>query len=150
MKIEEYFKRDKAIWGNYGKVAIGATRHIQEAGGEPEDAWYKIAKEIFKEKTDSIEKGCPRNAYLGLCEDGLIVGVPKGNCIKGRKGKKLNKSRAVHAVRMLYNNSSLENDTPRKLWSKLMKDRKEDPYKHHDGQMDVVLALWHEGMIVRD
>ena len=137
------------MWNKYGEVAIKTTKHVQKTGKCPRKAWKNFAGKIFGFGTHMANKDCPRSAYLGLCEDGLVAGVPKCNYLKERKGKKLNKSRAVHAVSMLYNNSSLENDAPRKLWKKVMKDRKEDPYKHYDGQMDVVIALWHTGMIVR-
>ena len=134
------------MWGNYGKVAIGATRHIQQVGGEPEDIWYKIAKEIFKEKTASIEKDCPRNAYLGLCEDGLVAGVSKDIYVSNGNLEKLY---AIKAVRILQKDQTLENN-PKELWKTVMIDTERSPNKTHNSQMNVVLALWHEGMIVRD
>ena len=133
---------------NYGKVAIEATKHIQETGEHPRTAWNNFAEEIFGEGTNGANKNCPRSAYLGLCEDGLVVGVPSGDYVKEQKGKKLNKSYATQAVRMLFNNPLLENDNPDELWSKVMEAIGGNP-ENHDNQMNVVLALWHESMIVK-
>lgn len=137
---------NKTIWGNYGKIAIGATKYIQQTGWDPEDAWYKIAKEIFKEKTASIDKDCPRNAYLGLCEDGLVAGVSKGIYVSVGNFEKLY---AVKAIHILQRDQTLENNS-KELWKTVMIDTGRNPNKTHNSQMNVVLALWHEGMIVRD
>ena len=136
------------MWNEYGKVAIEATRHIQKKGEHPRKSWNIFAQEFFGAGTDGANKGCPRSAYLGLCEDGLVAGVPSGDYVREQKGKKLNKSYALQAVRMLCNDSSLENDIPDELWSKVMEVIGGSP-ENHDNQMNVVLALWHEGMIVK-
>ena len=133
----------------YGRVSIKATRHIQQTGtgDNPREAWDKIAGEIFGYGTSSANKGCPRSAYLGLCEDGLIVGVSRGNYIFARDDKKHNKVYAVHTVHMLRKNPCLADNKPRTLWNKVMHDIGKTGINHNN-QMDVVLALWHEGMIV--
>lgn len=136
-------------YSKYGEVAIEATRHIQETGESPGNAWNKFAEEIFDNETSSArDKGCPRNAYLGLCEDGLVDGVPEGNYVEKRKGKKANKSYAIQAVHMLRSNPSLENLRPKNLWDRVMEVMEDGP-DNHNNQMDVVLALWHEDMIVK-
>lgn len=80
------------ICRNYGKVAIEVTKHIQETGEHPRKSWNDFSEEIFGKGTDQANKSCPRSAYLGLCEDGLIAGVPSGDYVREQKGKKLNKS----------------------------------------------------------
>ena len=150
MKIEEYFKRgNETIWNKYGKVAIEATKHIQETKKYPRKAWQDFAEKTFGTGTHGANKDCPRNAYLGLCEDGLVTGVPSGDYVREQKGKKLNKSYAVQAVRMLCRDSSLGNLRSKELWNRIMEVIEDGP-DNHNNQMDVVLALWHEGMIVRD
>ncbi|WP_420865668.1 DUF6979 family protein [Dickeya oryzae] len=34
------------------------------------------------------KKSCPLSAFLGLCEDGYIKGIPKGKYTKSYKNKK--------------------------------------------------------------
>ena len=137
--------RAKTIRNKYGKVAIEATKHIQKTSKPPRKAWQDFAEKTFGAGTDGANKGCPRNAYLGLCEDGLVVGVPKDNYVSNGNLEKLY---AVQAVRILQRNQTLENK-PKELWKKVMIDTGKNPNKTHNSQMNVVLALWHEGMIVR-
>ena len=33
---------------------------------------------MFGEATTAQIKGCPKNAFLGLCEEGLVVDIEKG------------------------------------------------------------------------
>lgn len=130
----------------YEELAIKTTRRIQETGEDPEEVWNEFAKEIFGARSSGARKTCPRKAYLGLCRDGLVVGVPEGDYISADNPNKLY---AVQAVRMLYSDPSLENLVPRQLWDRVMEVIGDGP-DNHNNQMDVVLALWHEDMIVRD
>ena len=43
------------------------------------------------------KKGCPRGAFLGLCEDGLVKGIPAGNYTVSKD----NKAYAVRAAELL-------------------------------------------------
>ena len=128
----------------YGEVAIEATKYIQATREDPEKAWNKFAEEIFGTGSSGAKKTCPRNAYLGLCADGLVVGVPEKD---HNSDENPNKIYAVQAVRMLCADSSLEKLTPKKLWDKVMENIEYGP-DNHNNQIDVVVALWHEGMIV--
>jgi hypothetical protein len=46
------------------------------------------------------KKGCPKGTFLGLCEEGLVKGIPKGNYTKSVKNKKY----AIKAVTVLKQN----------------------------------------------
>ena len=133
------------MWGNYGKVAIRATRHIQKTRECPKKTWQDFADKTFGAGTYGANKGCPRYAYLGLCADGLVIGISKGNYIPADN---LNKLYGIQAVRMLYTDPSLENLRPKQLWDKVAEIIEEAP-DNHNNQMNVVLALWHEGMIIK-
>jgi hypothetical protein len=92
--------------------------------------------------TDSVEsqdKGCPRGAYLGLCEAGLIKGIPAGK-YSPRKGK--NGQYAVRAHSLLQSRPKLADDK-KTLWP--MASQSE--VKKENGQMDVVLALWKNDLL---
>ena len=80
----------------------------------------------------------PQVRILGLAEDGLIRGVPRGNYTNSS----LNKWYAVEAVKLLRTSPCL---TESELWSCVMRNQ---PNKvSHNNQMDVVLALWKAGLI---
>jgi hypothetical protein len=127
---------------NYGIAAINATRiYNDKAVGTPLDAWNQSTIELFGGNTHSQKKGCPKNAFLGLCEEGLVRGIPKGNYTY--RSDSLNKTYAVQAVVSLKANPELVNDR-NGLWKEVMKGVK----KSHNSQMDVVLALWENELIV--
>lgn len=63
----------------YGEAAVKTVQYIKENKLEsPKIAWEIIAKEIFGEGTASQKKGCPRTMFLGLCETGIVTGIPDG------------------------------------------------------------------------
>lgn len=78
---------------------------------------------------------------MGLCEEGLVRGVPKGNYTY--KSNSLNKAYAVEAVKLLKANPELAKDR-NSLWQEVMQGAK----KSHNSQMDVVLALWENGFLI--
>lgn len=59
-------------------------------------AWNTTASDVFGEGTWVQRKGCPKSAFLGLCDEGLIRGVSKGNYTY--RSDSLNKAYAVQAV----------------------------------------------------
>lgn len=121
----------------YKKVAIKAAR-IAKDGSCPRAVWDKVAACKFKDRTASIKKGCPKNAFLGLAEDGFIKGVPSGSYTKSV----LNKQYALKALALIKQDPSLENDL-KKLWTQSCGSES----KRHNSQMDVVIALWSEGLL---
>jgi len=84
-------------------------------------------------------KGCPRGAFLGLCEEGLVKGIPAG-CYTSSKD---NKDYAVRAAALLTEGKQSWSTTA--LWRALTNDLA----KTYNSQMDVVLALWKNDLIVR-
>ena len=96
---------------------------------------------MFPNQSASRDKSCPRNAFLGLAEDGLIVGVPSGQYTRS----KLNKRYATRAVCLLRQKPYLAN-TSSELW-RLVMSAEHDRNKTHNNQMDVVTALWAAGDI---
>ena len=56
--------------GKYGHAAILATNIVRKDQSiSPRIAWDTAVGMIFQDSTSSQQKGCPRNAFLGLCED---------------------------------------------------------------------------------
>lgn len=132
------------MMSKYGLAAIKAASLIKdEPGCTPLNGWNQSTNELYGENTHSQRKGCPKNAFLGLCEEGLIRGISKGNY--AYKPDSLNKMYAIEAVRLLRKNSALANDKNR-LWKEVMNGQR----KSHYSQMDVVLALWNKGLIKQE
>jgi hypothetical protein len=119
----------------YGETAINSVHNFKDSYSITE-IWSRSAKEVF-DTNSAQEKGCPKNTFLGLCEEGLVNGIPKGNYTKSVK----NKEYALKAVTILKQNTQTT-FTPKELWDKL-----ELGDKRSNSQMDVVLALWEHGLI---
>lgn len=125
----------------YAKVAIEVAEELQSMEKEEQkkidlgDLWKeKCKKNEFKEA--SIKKGCPRLAFIGLCENNLIKDIE----VKNSNKESLNKNYAIEATKVLKNNK--RNYTSKELWEEIgNKDKK------HNSQMNIVLALWEKGMI---
>jgi hypothetical protein len=126
--------------GKYGQAAIRAARRIQASGMPPADAWDEAVRSIFPNSESGRKKGCPRAAFLGLCEEGIVQGVPVGRYT----GSKKNKAYAVAAYRLLVEDPRLATNEGR-LWCGAMQDIGIRPNE----QMDVVLSLWNSNSLAR-
>ena len=125
--------------GRYGTAALVAVARVGKSEDHnPVTAWYTAVKEVFPTSKSQQRKGCPRGAFLGLCEEGLIRGVPRGRYTRS----KLNKSYAVRAIDLIQADVTLTRDLQR-LWQKIMGGTT----MSENGQMDVVAALWDAGLI---
>lgn len=121
----------------YAQTAILATKLIHDRGLSPQNAWIDASHIVFPDSHSSRVKGCPKNAFLGLCQEGLIRGVPVDSYTKS----KANARYAVKAVEFLRENKGVS-ITPKELW-----DIVAGPDKKYNSQMDVVLELVKEGYI---
>ena len=125
----------------YGLVAVKAVSYCSSGSKlSPRVAWDQIATQIFKAGTAAQKKGCPRNAFLGLCEEGAVKGIPKGKYCNSIKNKKY----ALSAIQHLQRDQNLS-EHPLVLWKKVLKGET----KAHNSQMDVVIALWNAGLVER-
>ncbi len=77
-------------------------------------------------------------AFLGLCEEGLVKGIPPGDYTESVK----NKQYAVDAVRLLRLDPALAGDKM-SLWQGVLGKR---TIVHND-QMAVVASLWERGLL---
>lgn len=124
--------------GKYGLAAVAATTLVREGRvSEPNEAWELAVRGVFPGSKASQAKGCPRGAYLGLCEEGLVVGVPPGSYCRSVK----NKEYALRAVTVLM--STEVGMAEEELWLWVTQGEKKAP----NHQMDVVLSLWRAGYI---
>ncbi|MBM3707944.1 MAG: hypothetical protein FJW69_06355 [Actinobacteria bacterium] len=123
----------------YREAAIEAAKLlISKTVTEPLLAWNIATSNIFGKNTSAQKKGCPKGAFLGLCEHGLIKGVQVGSYTDSSD----NKLYAIKGVKALKENPFLINDIYL-LWIKATGNKN----IKHNSQMDVVIALWNEGLI---
>ena len=125
--------------GKFGNVAVEATRRLSSAEDtDPREAWRSAAQFLLGYSPSMMRKNCPRSAYLGLCELGLVEGAPRGRWIKSDDNK-LYAQRAVRALR--HDPTWLER--PTLLWHEVSLSLT----KTQNNQIDVVFALWRERLI---
>ena len=122
----------------YGEAALAAVRD-SSAEKNPVKRWDSAMETLYPTSATARKKGGPREAFLGLCEEGLVKGIPAGQHTTSND----NKAYAVRAAELLLEGT--------RKWSisELWRAVTDAPEKTHDNQMDVVLALWKNGLIVR-
>lgn len=113
----------------YAKAAIEAVEIYTSEEISIENAWKKAVSHYSK-SLHSINKGCPKATFLGLCEEGLITGVPKGNYTNSKN----NKEYALEAVELIRQMGFVHTEI---LWEMVTNTCG----KKHNAQMDVVYAL---------
>jgi hypothetical protein len=120
----------------YGLSALQAVKLVNaQSELSPIAAWRKAVQETFPTSESSCTKGCPKGAFLGLCEEGCIKGIPAGAYTKSTK----NKNYALKAIALLRENP---NQSSSQLWNQISD-------KKHNSQMDVALALFKEKCIIK-
>jgi hypothetical protein len=122
----------------YGEAALMAARQEPSADSNPVARWDNAMERLYPTSPTSRKKGCPRGAFLGLCEEGLVKGIPAGKYTASKD----NKAYAVQAAALLTVGG--------RKWSigELWRAISNDSEKAHNSQMDVVLALWKNGLII--
>ena len=86
---------------SYGNAAIKAALLLNSGKAiSPVTAWDKATTEIFGSNTSGQKKSYPKDAFLGLCEEGLIRNVSKGQYTNSKK----NKEYALTAISILKSN----------------------------------------------
>jgi hypothetical protein len=123
----------------YGEAALMATREGSSARISPVARWEEAMNRLYPTSPTAQRKSCPRGAYLGLCEEGLVKGIPAGHYTASKD----NKDYAVRAAQLLIEEK--QSWSVSTLWQAVTND----PERAHSNQMDIVLALWKNGLIVR-
>ena len=134
----------------YGKAAVDAVGLIQ-AGVPPTEAWIQAISR-YTESEHSRNKGCPRNAFLGLCAAGMVVGVDSRHPeLVGLKND--NGDYAIDAVKLLRQDKFLQQEimSGKKISEEILdnwwKQIPNTPGTPQD-QLHIVMALWQKGLIV--
>jgi hypothetical protein len=123
----------------YGEAALLAAGQGFSASSNPVVRWDNAMQKLYPTSPTARKKGRPRGAFLGLCEEGLVKGIPAGRY----SATKDNKTYAVQAVALLIEGK--QSWSVSGLWRAVAND----PEKVHDSQMDIVMALWKNNLIVK-
>ena len=121
----------------FGEAALIAARLEVPASVTAAERWDTAVRQLYPEKPYLQKKTAPRAAFLGLCEKGLVKGVPAAE----GGGSDKNRGYALQAVELLRAGT---HRTVTALWAAVT----EGDESAHNAQMDVVLALWKNGLIV--
>ena len=126
----------------YGEAALRAVRMPTFGKAlSPAERWATAVRQVYPTTPIGQKKSGPKNAFVGLCEAGLVKGIEPGVAEPGTSGAVRNKAYAVQAVQLLRVGT---HTTVTQLWSAVS----EGEAGEHSSQMDVVLALWKNGLIV--
>jgi hypothetical protein len=71
----------------YGEAALMAARHRSSGDIDPVARWESAMENLYPTSPAARKKGCPRGAFLGLCEAGLVKGIPAGRYTASRDNK---------------------------------------------------------------
>jgi hypothetical protein len=123
----------------YAEAALNAVKRI-ENGETPQLAWENATIEVFGKGTASQEKGCPKGAFLGLCEKGLVKGVCPGSYLTNSATNK-NKRYALAALEQLKKEQAIPGNR-RIFWQKVP-----GTPDAMNGQLDVLFVLIEAGYI---
>jgi hypothetical protein len=77
---------------------------------DPRSSWMSATQSLFPESSTAQMKGCPKGAFLGVCEEGQVKDVPSGEYTRFRE----NKLYAIRATALLRAGASAP--TPSELW----------------------------------
>jgi len=121
----------------YSLIALDAVKEARN-GANPREAWEAAAQKWLHGRTISQIKSCPRSTFLGLIDAGMVVGVVPGNFTTSV----LNKNYAIRAVKLLAKHPELS-QSPTEMWRKVLGSES----KQHNGQMNIVAALWDNNLI---
>lgn len=113
----------------FGKTALDAVRLLHDNPQmDYKEAWAQAI--VNHTSSDSTrEKGCPKNAFADLCRCGYVKGIQKQQEDPSTENGRM----AIEAVQVLSERG----------WKLTSKNGfwQEQFQKHHEGQLDVVLAL---------
>ena len=129
----------------FGEAALIAARLDVPPSVSPVDRWDTAVRQLYPEKPYMQKKTAPRGAFLGLCEEGRVKGIAHGQYAPSNR----NKGYALAATALLEAGT---HRTITALWAEVSREQGSDEAEPievpHNGQMDVVLALWKNGLIV--
>ena len=128
-----------------GRVAVRAQ--ILASGGlHPVEAWIGSLDEFYvgAQLLNQLQHTCPKWAFAGLCDRGVVRGVSAGSC--GEAVGKRSAQFALDALEMARRDSALVTDK-RELKHRVFGRPGSDDYRRPNGEVEVLLGLWEAGSL---
>ncbi len=125
----------------YGEAALIAARLDVPTRVTAAERWDTAVRQLYPDKPYMQKKGAPKGVFLGLCDAGLVLGIAKGAAPAHTAVPNRNAAYAIKAVELLRAET---HRTVAALWAEVTSGEE----LAHAAQMDVVLALWKNGLIV--
>ena len=130
------------------KVARHAVRarELASSGSSPDAAWNQALAEVYsgEQLRNQLQHTCPKWAFAGLCNHGVVRGVPAGSCPAAadrRSGRY-----AVDALNAVRREASLLRDK-RTLKARVFGRPGTADYRKPNDEVEVLLGLWESGSI---
>ncbi len=128
--------------GKIGNIALSAANLVKNGiFKDPVEAWENAMSNSDLAES-SRKKGCAKGTFLGLCEEGLIIGIRKAKYTSSNR----NKEYGIVAARLIKQNPKLV-DNKSYLWRTVLSDLCEPVDKNQNSQMDVIITLWKNKLI---
>jgi hypothetical protein len=132
------------MW-QFGDLAVGAIERLKAGKAKTLAEAYDVESHIVFPHSESLRaKICPRSSLFGLCEIGVVVGVPEG--VYNRSPNNKNKQHILDGLQLLLDEPELADEGPSVLWKRVMHGR----IKQSNSQMHVLITLWKSGRIDKD
>ena len=124
--------------GNYGRVAVTAVNLIHNNNLTPRNAWQQALQQLHIN-----DKPCPKTAFLGLAEAGMIRGVRSGHYL--RQSNLPNKQRAIALRNIIFRSypPRLPIGIKRTIWLRLTGNT----LSNDQGVIDVVYTLFRNNLL---
>lgn len=124
----------------YAQIAINVINKIKNDNKlNPAIEWEKECNLMFGKGTSSASKSCPQETFLGLCDEGLIYGIPQGKYTS--EISELNKRYALKGYEYIKNNTDKQL-TQKAIWKAIGNEE-----LAHNGQMSILIELYKRGML---
>jgi len=120
----------------YEKASLDAMKLIRQ-GASPPQAWEQSVGH-YTNSQSARTKGCPRGAFLGLCQEGLVKDVPAQRYTASMASKNY----AISTV-MLLKQGSTNVENINEIESFVMPERQ----RGDQGEIRIACVLWKNGLI---
>lgn len=126
---------------SYSTVTINAAKVTRDYNISSIATWKLFAENAFPQSKSRQDKGCPKNTFLSLCQQGKVKGIPAGAYTTSINNQRY----ALNALSILHAQPD-KNFSASELWKAVM-ELEDDRNKAPNGQMEVVLTLWQAGLL---
>ena len=129
-----------------GRIAVEAQR-LAATGTHPLDAWTEVLRRTYagKQLENQLQHTCPKWAFSGLCNRGVVAGVSPGSCEEAVT--KNSAEFALRALELVSKDGALLHNK-RELRRRVFGIPQSPGYRQPNGEVDVLLGLWEARLVV--